>query len=84
MIEARIRIQSANQRISNSIIECLKPDNTEMKDLSITPKATRNSVSFSMAYEGRIETFISTLDDLLGCIQAANATLGIIRKNKTR
>jgi hypothetical protein len=55
-----------------------------MKDLRIRSRATRNGAFFSIAYDGRIETFISTLDDLLRCVQAADATLGIIKNNKTR
>ena len=70
--------------MSRSIVDCVKPDNANMKDLTITTRATRNSASLSVVYAGRIETFISTLDDLLRCIQAAKATLGIIRKNRAR
>jgi hypothetical protein len=82
MIKAKLRIASPNRQVSNSIIRCLEPDNEKMKGLEITSLVTPRNVSFSIAYAGRIETFISTLDDLLRCIQAANSTLGMIRKNR--
>jgi hypothetical protein len=67
--------------MAKTIIESVEPDN-KMKDLTITSRATPTNASFHISYTGRIETFISTLDDLLRCVQAANATLEIIRKNK--
>jgi hypothetical protein len=68
--------------MSKSFVECLEPDNTGMKDLKVVSRATSNNATFSIVFAGRIETFISTLDDLLRCIQAANATLEMIMRNK--
>jgi len=68
--------------MAKSIIQCVEPDNSEMKGLTITSRATPTNASFQIDFTGRIETFISTLDDLLSCVQAANATLGIVKKNK--
>ncbi len=83
MIKAELKIASPNRKVSTSIISCLRPDNEKMKDLKITALASASSVSFCIIYPGRIETFISTLDDLLRCIQAADSTLGMIRRNST-
>jgi len=68
--------------MSKSIVKSLEPDNAEMKGLNILTRATANYVSFSIVFDGRIETFISTLDDLLRCVQAADATIGMISKNE--
>ncbi|TMI37892.1 hypothetical protein E6H26_02075 [Candidatus Bathyarchaeota archaeon] len=68
--------------MSKSIVKSLEPDNAEMKGLNILTRATANYVSFSIVFDGRIETFISTLDDLLRCVQAADSTLGMISKNE--
>ena len=84
MIEARIRIQSSDQHSAKSIVGCVEPDNVKMKGLTITSRATTNNALFHIRHTGGIETFISTLDDLLGCVQAANATLGMIKKNQVR
>ncbi len=82
MIKARVRIRSRSTAMSKSIVKSLEPDNAEMKGLNILTRATANYVSFSIVFDGRIETFISTLDDLLRCVQAADATIGMISKNK--
>jgi len=68
--------------MSKSIVKSLEPDNAEMKGLNILTRATANYMSFSIVFDGRIETFISTLDDLLRCVQAADATIGMISKNE--
>jgi hypothetical protein len=82
MIEARLKIRATSQRAARSLVECVEPDNTEIRGLNITSRATPNNASFHINCSGRIETFISTLDDLLRCIQAANATLGMIKKKQ--
>jgi hypothetical protein len=68
--------------MAKTIIESVEPDNTKMTGLTITSRASPTNATFRITYTGRIETFISTLDDLLRCIQAANATLEIIKKNR--
>jgi hypothetical protein len=82
VIKARVKIRVASQRAARSLVECVEPDNAKMKGLTITSRATPNDASFHISCSGRIETFISTLDDLLRCIQAANATLGMIKKKQ--
>src|SRR2546428_10916556 len=82
LIKARVRIRSRSTAMSKSIVKSLEPDNAEMKGLNILTRAAANYVSFSIVFDGRIETFIFTLDDLLRCVQAADATLGMISKNK--
>ena len=68
--------------MSKSIVKSLEPDNAEMKGLNILTRATANYMSFSIVFDGRIETFISTLDDLLRCVQAADSTLAMISKKE--
>ncbi|HEX9196903.1 MAG TPA: KEOPS complex subunit Pcc1 [Candidatus Bathyarchaeia archaeon] len=75
-------MRSRSRAMSKSIVKSLEPDNAEMKGLNILTRAAANYVTFSIVFDGRIETFISTLDDLLRCVQAADATLGMIGKNK--
>ncbi len=68
--------------MAQSIVKCVKPDNGKMKGLTIKSRAMPDSALFHIRHSGGIETFISTVDDLLGCIRAANATLGMIKKNQ--
>lgn len=69
--------------MSRSIIECVEPDNVGMKGFQVASRAASKNVYLSMSFDGGIETFISSLDDLLRCIQAARATLKILSKEKS-
>ena len=80
MIKAKIRISTRGKEMSRSIIQCVEPDNAGMKGLNVTSRATENNAFLSLSFDGKIETFISSLDDLLRCIQAAKATLNTISK----
>ena len=81
MIKARLKVLSPNKQFSESLIIAVKPDNLMMKGLHVNGNATSNWAKFLVEYEGKIETFISTLDDMLACLQAAKGTLRKISKN---
>ena len=82
MIRARLRVPARGLKASEAIVNCVKPDNVGMKGLVVKGRASAKDVSFTISFDGRIETFISTLDDLLRCIQAASATLSTITRDK--
>jgi len=46
-----------------------------MQGLTVKAKATTGAAIFEVVFDGKIETFISTLDDLLRCLQAAKGTI---------
>ena len=75
MIKANLVIPTRNKSSSESLVESVQPDNLKMKGLVVTGKPSDHNASFRLEYEGKIETFISTLDDLLRCLQAAKETL---------
>ena len=75
MIRAQIKIATPSKMTSRSLVASVQPDNLNMKDLKVKGKALDRTASFSLEFGGKIETFISTLDDLLRCLQAAKETL---------
>ena len=82
MIKARIRIRVPSRDVAVSIVKSIEPDNVGMKDLTIDSRASVKNAYFTITHTGKIETFISTLDDVLRCIQAARSTLHGIVKEK--
>lgn len=82
MIRARIRIRVTDRDMASSIVQSIEPDNIGMKGLKIEPRISAKNVYFTITHSGKIETFISTLDDVLRCIQAARSTLHRIVKEK--
>jgi len=75
VIKAQIKISTPNRATSRSLVASVQPDNLNMKGLTVKGKALDRSASFGLEFEGKIETFIFTLDDLLRCLQAAKETL---------
>ncbi len=78
MIRARLRVLTSDRKEAESIVKALAPDNMNLRGFHVRAGTTINSARFSMSFEGKIETFISTLDDMLACIQAATRTLNRI------
>ncbi len=78
MIRARLKVLTSDHKKAESIVKAVTPDNLNMKGLHVRTGTTVNSAQFTMSFEGKIETFISTLDDMLACIQAATRTLNRI------
>lgn len=78
MIRARVTVRLTNRAISRSLVLAVKPDNLKMEGLSVVGKTNRTGAQFRLAFDGKVETFIFTLDDLLRCIQAAKEALDSI------
>ena len=82
MIKARIRIRVTSRDMAASIAQSIEPDNIGMKDLRIEPRISAKNAYFTITHSVKIETFISTLDDVLRCVQAAKSTLHkIVKEN---
>ena len=83
MIDATLRLGTKNERVSRPLVQAVEPDNEEV-GLTITGRATRRDATFQILFDGKIETFISTLDDLIQCVQAAERTLNSISNRDRR
>jgi hypothetical protein len=68
--------------MAQSIVQSIEPDNVGMEGLKIEPRISKENAYFTITHSGKIETFISTLDDVLRCIQAARSILHGIVKEK--
>ena len=78
MIRARLNVRTESMKLSRSVIKASRPDNSGLQELRITWLAGYESARFLVEYDGKIETFISTLDGMLSRIQAATKTLKTI------
>ncbi len=74
MIRARLRLMVSNKQASSSLVRAVEADN-RVSGLVVTGRLGDQSATLKLAYDGRIETFISTLDDMLQCLQAADDAL---------
>ncbi len=83
MIRAELRLGTPSARSSESLVQAVEPDN-KMPGLTIAGWATPYGATFHVVFDGKIETFISTLDDLIQCLQAAEGTLNSVSKRNRK
>jgi hypothetical protein len=81
MIEARLVLAVQNRETARSLIKAIEPDN-KVSHLKIIGSSKAGSLAFRLKFDGGIETFISTVDDMLRCLQAAMETLDTIEKRE--
>jgi hypothetical protein len=65
-----------NEKISGAIAKALEPDNLKLpKGLRVKTKTSGKLVISTVKLDGKIETLLATLDDLLACAQTAENML---------
>jgi hypothetical protein len=82
LIKAKLRVRVPNRISAKSLIHALKPDNFKMAGLTVVGRTKLGYTIFGVEFQGEIETFIFTLDDMLRCLQAAKATLDSIARKE--
>jgi hypothetical protein len=66
----------SDERISGAIAKALEPDNLKLpKGLRVRTKTSGKLVVSTVELDGKIETLLATLDDLLACAQTAENML---------
>ena len=81
MIRAKLTVAVQNHEVARSMMKAVEPDN-QLAHLNIVGNVECRSLTFGLEFDGRVETFISTLDDMLRCLQAGMETLDAIKKGK--
>ena len=76
-IRAEVKCAYKNGRLARAVAEALRPDNLRVpKGIKLTTKVRGKEVNTKIEIEGRIETLLATLDDLLACTEAAESVIG--------
>jgi hypothetical protein len=76
-LRAKITIDFGANQKAQAVARSLAPDNQPAAGMKINTKATGRKVQTCISFNGRIQTLISTIDDLLKCTQAAEKTLDV-------
>jgi hypothetical protein len=75
-LRAKITCFYSGEKISKAIARALGPDNLRLpKGLGVKTSALDKKVVSEVELDGRIETLLATLDDLLACTQTAENML---------
>jgi len=76
---ARIELELESRKTAEAVAKSVTPDNVKTpKGLTVRTKASGRKVVSVVECDKKFETFFSTLDDLLSCLQVAEKTLGVV------
>jgi tRNA threonylcarbamoyladenosine modification (KEOPS) complex Pcc1 subunit len=80
-LEATITLEYGDTKTAGAIANAVSPDNFKTPpSLSIKTASEGSSVLTEIKAEGKLSTFIATIDDLLFCVSTAEKTLRTITK----
>ena len=80
-MEATIKLEYSNPKTADAIADAVSPDNFKTPTgLTIKTEIKNSQVVTEMKAEGKLSTFIATIDDLLFCVSTAEKTLRTVTK----
>lgn len=84
-MEAKIKLSYKNEREAEAVARAVSPDNVEVPQGLFVKTVRRGSkVLTTVDCQTKLETFISTLDDLLSCVSVAEKTFSVAKEFKAR
>jgi hypothetical protein len=84
-LQAIITLEYADSKTADAIVNAVSPDNFKTS-AGLTVKTTRKNsqVVTEIKTEGKLTTFIATIDDLLFCVSTAEKTLRAVTKARRK
>lgn len=80
-MNAKIALRAEGPEEAEAIASALSPDNSMVpQGMKISTRTKGSEVITEIKFSGRIETLMSTIDDLLKCAQAAERALKCVSK----
>jgi hypothetical protein len=80
-LEATITLEYGNPKTADAIANAVSPDNFKTPTgLTIKTERKNSQVVTEITVEGKLATFIATIDDLLFCVATAEKTLRTVTK----
>ena len=80
-LEATITLEYEDERTAEAVAAAVSPDNYKTPvGLAVITMRTNNTVVTKIITEGKMATFIATIDDLLSSVSTAEKTLKTVQK----
>jgi len=80
-LEAKINLSYQNVKEAKAVAKAVAPDNVRVpKGLFIKTTVRGVKVSTKITCQTRLETFISTIDDLLSAVSVAEKSLSAVKR----
>jgi hypothetical protein len=81
-LQATVTLEYTDQKTAEAIAEAVSPDNFKTPPgLQVSTTREANKVITEIVCDGKLATFIATIDDLLFSVSTAEKTLGAITKS---
>jgi tRNA threonylcarbamoyladenosine modification (KEOPS) complex Pcc1 subunit len=78
-LEATITLEYDDVKVAEAVAAAVSPDNYKTPaEMSVTTTLRKNAVTTKIKAEGKIATFIATIDDLLFSVSIAEKTLKVL------
>ncbi|MDX1814066.1 MAG: KEOPS complex subunit Pcc1 [Candidatus Bathyarchaeia archaeon] len=82
-MEAEIRLSYQNEREAEAVAKAVEPDNIEVPiGLFIETVRNGSDVLTKIECQTRLQTLISTIDDLLACVSVAEKAFIVAKSRK--
>ena len=82
-MRATITLEYENSQTAEAIAEAVSPDNSKVPvGLTVKTEQVDNRVETDIKLDGKIATFIATIDDLLENASTAEKTLHVLKTNR--
>ncbi len=80
-MEAKITLSYKSEKEAEAVARAVSPDNIKLpRGLFVKTTSKESKVFTLIKCETRLQTFMATIDDLLGCVSVAEKTLSISRE----
>ena len=80
-MEAKITLSYRNKREAEAVAKAVSPDNQKLPRGLFVKTTSRESKVFTLVKcETKLQTFMATIDDLLGCVSVAEKALVISKE----
>jgi hypothetical protein len=82
LLQVTIQLEYLDLATATAVANAVAPDNTEVPaGLTVQTRQEGNIVATEISLDGKLATFIATIDDLLEAASTAEKTLRIIKAN---
>lgn len=80
-MEAEITLEYDDEKVAEAVSKAVSPDNLKTpKGLSVKTERNAKKVITHVTYDGKLPTFIATIDDLLFSVSTAEKTIQTAKK----
>ena len=79
-MQATLTLEYEKEQIATAVASAVSPDNFEAPaGLTVKTSHRGSQVITVIELEGKLATFIATIDDLLSCVSTAEKTLHVVK-----